>query len=120
MLFFGVKLSIAIIMGKKGDKSTSLGQQMAEQYLEQLSSIEGVSSKKMFGGHGIFHESKMFGIISAKGKLFFKVNEKTQIDYENAGSEKHSRMPYFSVPEEVIAGDGSLVEWALQSIEASK
>jgi len=37
----------------------------AELELEKLSSIEGVSPKKMFGWHGLFHESKMFGIIDS-------------------------------------------------------
>jgi DNA transformation protein len=52
-------------MGVKGDKMNQDSVLSAELELEKLSSIEGVSPKKMFGWHGLFHESKMFGIIDS-------------------------------------------------------
>lgn len=91
-----------------------------EHILEQLTTIDGVTSKRMFGGHGVFHNDKMFGLITAKGHRYFKANESTLADYIDKGSEKHSRMPYYSIPEDILEEDALLVCWAEKSIEASK
>jgi DNA transformation protein and related proteins len=106
-------------MGQKGDKHTPEAQLNAELLLEKLSVIEGVTSKKMFGGHGIFHEDKMFGMISAKGIAFLRTNDSNRDDYLNKGSEQHSKMPYHSIPDNVLNGD-ELLNWAKESIEISK
>lgn len=91
-----------------------------EHLIEQLATITGVTSKRMFGGHGIFHNDKMFGLFTAKGHRYFKANESTLTKYTAKGSEKHSRMPYYSIPEDVAKDSALLVEWAKKSIEASK
>ena len=36
----------------------------------------------MFGGHSVFHEAKMFGIVDSKGNYFFKVDETNKADFE--------------------------------------
>ena len=46
-------------MGEKGKKLSQESVISAELLLEKLSQIGGLTSKKMFGGHGIFHEGKM-------------------------------------------------------------
>lgn len=74
----------------------------------------------MFGGHGIFEEDKMFALIDSKGRLFFKTDDTNRLKFEEAGSEKHSKMPYFSVPEDVLEDDDVLKEWTLLSIKISK
>ena len=88
--------------------------------LEQLTSIDGVTSKSMFGGHGIFHGGKMFGMVTAKGQRYFKANESTLSNYTDKGSEKHSRMPYYSIPEDIMEDDALLISWAEKAIEISK
>ena len=104
-------------MGNKGDKLTSMSKEAAEQLLEQLSLITGVTSKKMFGGHGIFCDKKMFGMITAKGGMFLKVDDSNRADYEEKGSTKHHRMPYYSIPSEILEDQDLLIEWAGKSIE---
>jgi DNA transformation protein and related proteins len=79
-------------MGQKGDKHTPEAQLNAELLLEKLSVIEGVTSKKMFGGHGIFHESKMFGMISAKGIAFLRTNDSNRNQFLSKGSKQHSAL----------------------------
>ncbi len=59
-------------MVKKGDKSTQDSATSAEAIVEQLTSIGDITSKKMFGGQGIFHAGKMFGIFYPKGVIFMK------------------------------------------------
>ena len=107
-------------MGKKGDKLTNDSVIATELLLEKLAVIDDISSKKMFGGHGIFHAGKMFGMVDSKGKCFFKVNDSNQPDYEGKGAEKHSRMPYYSLPEEVMADSTLLKVWAEKAIAISK
>lgn len=106
-------------MGQKGDKHTPESQLNATLLLEKLSTIEGVTSKKMFGGHGIFHDGKMFGMISAKGMAFLRTNDSNKSDYLDKGSEQHSKMPYHTIPDDILNSD-ELVEWSKKSIEISK
>lgn len=85
--------------------------------MEKLNGLEGITSKKMFGGYGIFCDKKMFAMISAKEQIFLKINATNQADYEAKGSQRHSRMPYFEVPDDVLENRDLLIEWAGKSIE---
>ncbi|GLR15503.1 TfoX/Sxy family protein [Portibacter lacus] len=107
-------------MGIKGDKHTSDSENAQIFLLEQLDLIEGITAKKMFGGYGIFHEGKMFGIVNAIGEIFFKATPELSQKYIRKGSIKHSRMPYYTVPEEILEEDSHIVTWANESIQASK
>jgi DNA transformation protein len=107
-------------MGIKGDKQTVSAQLAAEKLLEKLGEIKGVTNKRMFGGYGIFHNDKLFGMIDSKGNYSLKTNDSNKPDYEAKGSHKHSRMPYFSIPEEVLESSTLLKEWADKAILATK
>ena len=107
-------------MGVKGDKESSKGNNAIVALMEKLNSIEGLTYKKMFGGFGLFHESRMFGIVNSKGDSYFKVNEQTKQSYLKANSEQHSKMPYFTIPIEVLNNQDLLNKWAKESIEISK
>ena len=107
-------------MGQKGDKHTNEAQLSTDLLVEKLSTIKGISSKKMFGGHGIFHEGKMFGIVDSKGTIFFKTDESNQDDYLTKGSSKHGKMPYHSLPEDALKDQNALMALAKASIEIAK
>ena len=107
-------------MGEKGAKLTSESSKSAEEIQNRLSNLGDISVKKMFGGYGIFEESKMFALIDSQGNIFFKVDDTNLASYEDAGSEKHFRMPYYSVPEDVLRDDAILEEWARASIKIAK
>lgn len=107
-------------MGLKGVKNTELSNQMADLLKEKLSAVEGISSKKMFGGNGIFHDGKMFGLIDSKGNCFLKANEENKDDFLSAGGEQHSRMPYYSISEEVLSNPELLIPMAEHAIKISK
>ena len=107
-------------MGVKGDKLTGAASISAEELEAKLGHIDGITTKKMFGGYGIFHDSKMFGLINSRGEGFLKVSEATQQKFEAAGSHRHSKMPYFSIPEAVFADHDQLSAWAQEAIEGSK
>ena len=103
-------------MGLKGDKKTGAADEAIALMLERLNSINSITSKKMFGGYGIFNDNAMFGIIDSVGQAFFKIDESLIPDYESRGGVQHSRMPYYSIPEEILADSNMLVEWAQRSI----
>ena len=107
-------------MGEKDAKLISAASEAAEDIQNRLAELGDIRIKKMFGGYGIFEEDKMFALIDSKGPVFFKTDETNQARFEEAGSEKHARMPYFSVPEEVLSEDDLLREWARLSSRISK
>ena len=104
-------------MGEKGNKLSQESVLTAELLLDKLSHIGGITSKKMFGGHGIFHEGKMFAIVNSKGQSYLKADDSNRTDFEVFGSHKHSRMPYLSIPQKIFDDPETLVTWAKKSID---
>lgn len=84
--------------------------------MELLEPVGDVTARAMFGGHGIFESGDMFVLISRDDRIYFKVDDTNRADYEAAGSEQFKPMPYYEVPEEVLADEESFVEWATRSI----
>ena len=107
-------------MGTKGDYLTNDASMSSELLIEKLSAIEGINSKKMFGGYGIFQEGKMFALVNSKGEIYFKTDDSIRSKFENAGAHQHGKMPYFSLPENVLLDQELLVQWGRESIEISK
>ena len=107
-------------MGVKGEKLTKDSVLETELLFEKLASIEGISSKRMFGGHGIFSKGKMFCIIDSKGQAFLKADDSSRTDFEEKGSIKHGRMPYYTVPEDVFNNTEKLILWAKKAIQIAK
>lgn len=107
-------------MGTKGDKLSNKVALSAQLLVDKLAGIDGIKSKKMFGGYGIFCNDQMFGIVDPSGKIFFKADDTTKGKFEDIGSLKHSRMPYYSIPDNVLSNFELLLEWAESSISITK
>ncbi len=57
-------------MGKKGDKLTQAATGLiATRLVDDLASLGDVTTKKMFGGHGIFESGVMFILIDSEGGI---------------------------------------------------
>ncbi len=106
-------------MGQKGAKYNPEVAQTVDLLLERLSEIKGITAKKMFGGQGIFHEGKMFGMVDTKGKIAFKVDDQLEKEYLKMGSSKHGKMPYYSIPYHILNSE-DLIDWAKKSIGVAK
>ena len=78
-----------------------------------------ITERKMFGGLGIFEAGGMFALISGD-HLYFKVDDSNRPQYEAMGSAKFGNMPYYAIPEDVLADDGRLLEWADASARLAK
>lgn len=106
-------------MGVKGIKRTSETDLTSELLLERLSQIPQITSKKMFGGYGIFHEVKMFALVNSSGHIFVKSHETIQARFDAANAQQHGKMPYFSLADDVFNDINKLLEWARESINIS-
>ena len=93
--------------------------------LEHLSGAEGVSSRRMFGGFGLYRNGVFFGIISGD-TLFFKASETSRADYETRGMARFRpyrnkpllSMSYYEVPADVLEDADECVRWAMQAVAA--
>ena len=93
--------------------------------LEQLSGAEGVSSRRMFGGFGLYRHGVFFGIISGD-TLFFKVSDAGRADYETRGMARFRpyrdrpqvSMSYYEVPADVLEDADACVRWAMRAVAA--
>ncbi|WP_235296532.1 TfoX/Sxy family protein [Portibacter marinus] len=91
---------------------------------DQLSEFGEVTSKKMFGGVGFYHDGVMFGMIG-NDTFRLKVDEVNQPDFEARGMEpfyaknKKKGMPYWEVPADVLEDRDQLKLWAKKAYEAA-
>ena len=97
-----------------------------EFVLDQLASLGGLRARAMFGGVGLYADEVFFGILAAD-VLFFKVDDTTRREYEDAGSspfkpyaDRAMTMPYFNVPIVVLEDAVMLCEWAARAVAAAK
>lgn len=89
--------------------------------LDQLSEIDSVEARRMFGGHGLYQDETFFGIIH-KGKLFFKIDDNTVDEYRKRKMKpfrpngKQTLKSYYQVPVEIIEDADALHDWALRAV----
>jgi DNA transformation protein len=107
-------------MGEKNAKLTGDATETAEQLVDALGSLGDVTSKKMFGGYGVFCEGVMFALVDSSGTPHLRTDADSTGRFEAAGSEKHSRMPYWSIPEPVFEDSDDLTEWATTALEIAR
>ena len=107
-------------MGNKGDKLSNDASISTKLLTNRLSQKSDISSKKMFGGFGIFHGEKMFGLVNSKGEIYLKSDAGIQAKFDEHGSRQHGKMPYFSLPDNVFNDAENLIIWAKDSIDISK
>ena len=88
--------------------------------LEQLASLNGLRSQRMFGGYGLYCGEQFFGIVY-DGRLYFKTNPDTLPEFMKyhtsvfAPSEKQVLKNYREVPVEILEDNESLLIWAMKA-----
>jgi DNA transformation protein and related proteins len=91
--------------------------------LEQLEGLGNVTSRRMFGGVGLYQDDRFFSIIM-EDTLYFKVNDATRGDYVARGmgqfrpypNKPHLSMTYYEVPADVLEDADECVAWARRSV----
>jgi DNA transformation protein and related proteins len=93
--------------------------------VEQLAALPALSTRRMFGGIGIYSDAFFFALID-DDVLFFKVDDSNRDDYASRGMKAFMPFPgqpslgYFQVPPDVIEEAEELVRWAHRSVEVAK
>lgn len=90
------------------------------EFLYELLEPAGkISARKMFGGHGIYCNGVMIGLV-AEESLYLKVDEQTKALFSDAGCEpfiyqskaKQVTMSYWSVPDDAMESSEQMLPWA--------
>ena len=87
----------------------------------------GATSRRMFGGHGIFRDGLMFALI-ADDRLYFKADSENRAAFAEAGGEpftylrsgKAASLSYYSVPDDALEDPADLRDWANLGIAAAR
>lgn len=94
--------------------------------LDQLSPLEGLRSKRMFGGIGLYAEGLFFALIEEE-TLRFKVDDHTRETYLAHGStafkpfpDKKTVMQYYEVPIEILEDQDKLCDWAKAALDVAR
>lgn len=95
-----------------------------------LGHVEAVTSKRMFGGYGLYQDGAIFGIITSDTDLYFKVDDANRAYYESIGSEpfvytghknkKPVTMPYWHISEALMEDKEKIADLAFESAQISR
>jgi DNA transformation protein len=91
--------------------------------LEQLSGLGRVTSRRMFGGVGLYCDGLFFGLLDSD-TLYFKVDDSNRADYESRRMGRFRPYPdkpdvsmtYYEVPADALEDAEELVAWARRSV----
>lgn len=90
--------------------------------------IDGVTSRPMFGGFGIYKDGFFFALIS-DDELYFKVDDSNKQDFEKLGSKQFAyampngkvmMMNYWELPEKIIDNREKLSKWVEKAVEVAQ
>lgn len=103
---------------------------MSREYLDYLhdllSAFAPVTTRAMFGGHGVYRDGVIIGIVVDEA-IYLKVDEATRAAFEAAGCApfvyeskgKSVPMSYWSVPEDALDSPQEFRSWAQRAWEAA-
>ena len=96
----------------------------ASYILDQLSEAGTITSRKMFGGVGIYVDDVFCAMVSSSNRFYLRVGPDNIDDFKQAGMEKFpggkgAGMPYYEVPEEVLEEASDLADWAARARSAA-
>jgi DNA transformation protein len=112
---------MSIVMGKKSPFVDHVVHDL-------LAHVAGITSRAMFGGHGLYKDGFIFAII-VEEDLYFKVDASNKKEFETRGSHPfvYSRgdhaattMSYWLVPEAILDDPDVLARWVDVSAGISK
>jgi DNA transformation protein and related proteins len=95
--------------------------------VDLVSLVAPVEARRMFGGHGLFAEGVMFGLLD-DGELFLKCDEQSRARFVDAGCRqwqyvnKKVRMVntgYYRPPDEAHEDPEAMLPWARLALEAA-
>lgn len=93
-------------------------QQFCDHAVELLQGLGPVSSRRMFGGHGLFLDGLMFGLI-ADNELYLKADGESRPEFQELGLQaftyykkgKAMALSYFQAPESCLDSLEEMTHW---------
>ena len=93
---------------------------------ELLEALGPVSARRMFGGHGLYHEGLMFAIVM-DNRLYLKVDALNRPDFEALGLSpftypmkgREVALSYWSAPDAIFDEPSEAVRWARSAWDAA-
>lgn len=100
--------------------------EFVEFVIEQMSFVEGLRVRGMFGGHGVYRDDCIFAII-VDDRLYFKADSTTRNEFAVKGLSpftyvargKPVTMQYFEAPPEVFEAPEVMRNWVQKAYGAA-
>ncbi|OUM00637.1 TfoX/Sxy family protein [Variovorax sp. JS1663] len=97
--------------------------QSLHEVFERMGRIE---ARRMFGGHGVYHDGRMFGLV-ANDTLYLKADDQTLAAFERRGlpafgyerEGRRTEMSYRQAPEEIFEDREAALRWGRMAWEAA-
>lgn len=95
--------------------------------LDLLEAYENVTARRMFGGHGVHRDGRMFGLV-ADGVFYLKTDERNRSTFQDAGLEAFQYegksgavvvMSYFRCPDAALENPSAMRPWAESAMAAA-
>ncbi|MFS4437566.1 TfoX/Sxy family protein [Paracoccaceae bacterium GXU_MW_L88] len=99
-------------------------------FIRDLFGPLGITTRKMFGGLGIYSGGQIFAVLDSTGILYIKARDALAEDLaaegasqftpsmtDKSGKTRSGAMPYWSLPEAALDDPEEAVHWARRSLE---
>jgi DNA transformation protein and related proteins len=110
-----------------GVPDMAVSQHFLDMILDALQDFGSVSTRRMFGGAGLFYGGVMFALITGE-TLYLKADEVNRPDFEDRGllpftylrQGKDVALSFYEAPDDGFDDPDILVEWSRRAWEAAK
>jgi DNA transformation protein len=99
----------------------AVSEEFLHYVIEQFRELGAVTTRKMFGGSGVYFDGKFFALLD-NDELYLKVDDTNRPQFEQAGAHAFEPWPghvmngYWSVPADVLEDPAALASWAQGSL----
>ncbi|WP_077003005.1 TfoX/Sxy family protein [Variovorax sp. KK3] len=100
--------------------------QFVQSLHEVFDRMGRIEARRMFGGHGLYHDGRMFGLV-ANDTLYLKADDQTLDGFQRRGlpafgyerDGKRMEMSYRQAPEEIFEDREEALRWGRMAWEAA-
>ena len=100
--------------------------EFTDHLAELFEAFGPVTARRMFGGHGIYRDGVMFGLV-ADDALYLKADDRNRAMFESCGLPRFEytkqgraiSVSYYLAPGEALEDPDTLADWARPAFEAA-
>lgn len=105
----------------------SVSQTYLDAVMDQIGQVAPVTSKRMFGGAGLYSDGLFFAVLD-NDRLYFKVDDSNRDDFVEAGMGPFRPFPdrpdymmqYYELPAGVLDDPDALVHWLAKAVAVAR